>query len=268
MSIATLPEPAPMPMWRTAWQRLRSRVQSAWRPAMPLFVFGAADKAGDWSAVLQGFASWCTLHEGQRCTVGLSGRCVLSRVAAPDLTLDEASQQALQQWAHYLDMDEASLRQDWVWRQVAAPGAHLLSAAPRGLIEGLQARAAEHGVRLEWVGPWWAQGVQAWLASLAALHADVAQAHTHVLHLLEPDLVTHVEARQMPAAPAHLLRVWVEVAPDQGAEQAMAREGLVVRLPEPHLQLDAPAPYHNHVWDHSLAATTIQGQAPCWQARS
>lgn len=265
MSIATLPEPVSKPMWRAAWQRLRSRVQSSWLPATTLFVYGAPDKSGEWSDVLQGFAAWCALHEGQRCRVGLSGRCVLSRVAAPELTLDEASQQALQQWTHYLDMDEASLRQDWVWRHVAAPGARLLSAAPRSLINGLQACAAEHGVGLDWVGPWWAQGVQTWLASL---HADGAQAQTHVLHLLEPGLVTHVEAQQMPAEPASLLRLWLEVVPAQASEQTVESDGLVVRLPEPNLQVDAPTPYHDHVWDHSLASTTIQGQAPCWQARS
>jgi hypothetical protein len=255
MPTETMPKLQASPWWQTGWRRLKGRARS-WRPHT-LMLLGPPDQADDWAAVAQAFALWCAEHEGQACQLGLSSRWLLTSVAPAEWDADAAYQQATQHWAHYLDLDDAALSAHWVLRQVAVPQANVLTAAPRALIDALVEQAKAHGVRLMWVGPWWARGVQTWLAALSA--SDEGQV-LRTLHLLEPGLVTHVQAHVVAGQRAHLSRVWVETRRGHEAQG----EGRTVSLVGPDHQLDALMPYHQHVWDHGLAAQVLRGLDP-WQ---
>ncbi|MDO9237132.1 MAG: hypothetical protein Q7U28_14000 [Aquabacterium sp.] len=178
---------------------LKGRAQYSWRPS-ELAVSGDADG-------LQSFAQWCTEYEGARCVLRLSGSSVLTSVAPTGLDADAAYSQAVQQWAHYLDLDEAALQADWVLRQVTLPAVSVVCAAPRALIEALQDHASEHAIKLDWVGPAWAPAVQTWLATL---RCEEQAEIVHRMRLPEAGWETHIEAAQLPGQAAHLTRVWVE----------------------------------------------------------
>jgi hypothetical protein len=247
----------PVSGMKAGLQRLRRRVATSRRPH-ELFVHGASDAPSELSEALDAFAQWAAENAGAVCAVGLSSRWLLNSVAPADMGAEAAAQQALQQWVHYMDMDEAALQSEWVLRRAASVQVHLLTAAPRTLIDGLGERADQHGIRLEWVGPWWARGVQTWLA---ALQDQVQPDTSHVLHLLEPGLVTHVQAEREGEGAGRLTRVWVE----GGMAEAPASPGATISLPEPDRQFTAALPYHQHVWDHPLVMPVLQGQSSCWQ---
>ena len=134
------------------WHIARGRVRSSWRPHQ-LYLFDRAATLTSVDAAVSAFGQWCEAHPGEVCAIGLSGRWLLSSVSQIDADHSAAYGHAVQQWSHYLDIDEAALASDWVLRQLALPHVSLLCAAPRPLIDGLREQAAMHGVRLEWIGP-------------------------------------------------------------------------------------------------------------------
>lgn len=250
-------EPSPS-WWQTALLRWSTRVRTAWRPHK-LYLGGT-----DEEAVLSVFRGWCEHHEGAVCELALSSRLLLSSVLPSTLPMNEAREQALGQWAHYNDIAPEAFAQQWMLRQLVQPTFSLLCAAPRALINGLQVAAGEHGVQLRWVGPWWAQGVQAWLASLANLdHSE----HTAQLTLVEPDACTHVQATQVSGSPVALSLIWVEAgAPMLPHETTPGQH--VVRMVRPDgvdACLDTSG---GHLWRHERLSSLLSGDADTWRAPS
>lgn len=250
---------APKPSW---WQltltRWTTRVRTSWRPRQLLL--GGADEA----VALSAFRVWCEANEGAVCEVALSSRVLLSSVLPSALPMNEAREQAVGQWAHYNDIAPEAFAQQWVLRQLELPSFGLLCAAPRSLIEGLQATAAEHGVQLRWVGPWWVHGVQAWLASLTRLDP---MGRTPQLTLIEPDACTHVQATQVAGAPAVLSLIWVEIATPQFVDAAASGQQ-VVHLVAPegsdaHLKASG-----GYLWCHESLGSLLSGEASTWRAPS
>ena len=249
---------------KTTWTRLQGRWRTM-RQVPTVFVFGASAGVQGEELALAAFESWCAAHPGAICRVALSGRWLLHCVptAAPDAPAPRV--QAVQQWTHYLDADEASLLKDWVVREAPVSGAKHLCAAPRPLLEALQLHATAHGVQLDWVGPWWAQGVQAWLASLQP-QAEGEQA-LRTLHLVEPGLVTHVQALASPDRSLQLQRVWADRAmPTTAADTAMV---VTLPVPGPSDQASDGSPTAVSavpaVWDHEALQATLTGRDACWR---
>lgn len=248
--------------WTLAWRRVGMRLTSAWRPRH-VFVFAPPDRLNDMEATVAAFGRWCASHEGAVCTVGLSSRWLLSSVADPALAADAARLQAMQQWAHYLDLDEAALASAWVLRQVKQGGVSVVSAAPRALIDGLRAQAALHAVQLQCVGPWWAHAVQSCLPLLADVHAVGATgADTGVdqtLRLIEPGLVTCVQASRNAKGEAVLHRIWVEQG--EGAPDQLGAMTLSLPSPLPSLAGagEAARMGADGIWDHAAMRPLLTG---------
>lgn len=244
MSIRTL-----MPRWRArlaTWARpavvCLGPVPSAASvgdetPAGPQALVPAHDGA------LAAWGPWCEAHAGQRCHLALSGRWLLTWLAAdgtrrPDLDL--ARTQAARQWEHYLGLDAVELASDWVLRLVRVPGGVLACAAPRALVDDVLAVAAHHGVVVGWMGPWWAPGVARWLADRPASQGadELCQ-----LAAYENGWLTRFEAR-----PPGLQRLWVEHAmetPKQAPSLVLGPQGLS---------------------DDPDTAALVRGRAPVWRA--
>lgn len=239
----------------SAWRRVQGRARSAWRPRH-LYLFGQADAPQAWDEVGAAFRQWCDAHEGEAWSVGLCGRWLLNSVAMPDMDAASARQHAVAQWAHYHDVDEAGLSAEWLVRQLDLPGVHLLCAAPHTLIEGLRGEAVQHGIRLDWVGPWWARGVQAWLAEPVAKHLN----QLRELRLWEPGLLTHVQASSDAKGRAALQCIWSEVA-SRSARSPVAH----VALPAASFTLGETQAYTMHVWDQASMHDVLQGRDPAWQ---
>ncbi|MGC4061263.1 MAG: hypothetical protein QM749_10635 [Aquabacterium sp.] len=236
------------------WRLARGRLRTSWQPHQ-LYLFDRAASLTSVDAAVAAFGQWCEAHPGEVCSVGLSGRWLLSSVSQIDVDHDAAHGHAVQQWSHYLDIDEAALAADWVLRQLALPNVSLLCAAPRALIDGLREQAAAHGVRLEWIGPWWTRGVQAWLASL---NDDEGAASAQPAFMLyEPGLLTHARAHLDDGRGAWLSEVWTEVASE--AMPALTDKGGLCLTPPPADAL-AGAPYERHIWAHAAVAGALQGR--------
>lgn len=250
-------EPSPS-WWQTALARWSTRVRTSWQPRK-LYLCGT-----DEAAALTAFRGWCAANEGAVCELALSSRVLLSSVLPSALPVNEAREQAVGQWAHYNDIAPDAFAQQWVLRQLVQPTFSLLCAAPRALIEGLQAVAAEHGVQLRWVGPWWVNGVQAWLASLNSLDQ---MARTPQLTLMEPDACTHVQATQVAGSPAVLSLIWVEAAAPLLPYEATPGQH-VVRVAAPEgvdAQLNTSGGY---LWCHESLSSLLAGDAATWRAPS
>lgn len=235
-----------------AWSRIKGRWATL-RDEPCLFLHASGAGAEPDAQVLVAFGKWCEAHPGWACRVGLSGRWLLHSVAEPDMNPSAALEHAVQQWAYYLDLDEAALTRDWRVRQVNVRSASLLCASPVSFIDGLKAQAKLHGVRLQWVGPWWAQGVQTWLSALESA-PDRAEG-VWTLLLIEPERVTHVEALMQPGRAPRLQRVWS----DRALPLAEASQSLCVVLKAPDADETA------QVWDHEAVQPVLKGADACWR---
>lgn len=235
-----------------AWSRMKGRWATL-RDEPCLFLHASAPGSEADAQVLAAFGRWCEAHPGWACRVGLSGRWLLHSVAAPDMSPADALAHAVQQWAYYLDLDEAGLMRDWLVRQVNVRAAGLLCASPASFIDGLKAHAKSHGVQLTWVGPWWAQGVQACLADLVSA-PDRAQG-VWTLHLVEPERVTHLDVLMQPGRQARLQRVWSDRALPQG--ESPQSHCVVLRAPD--------AIEDARVWDHEAVQPVLNGADACWR---
>ncbi len=273
------------PWLASRWQRFKGRARSSWHPHA-LYVFDAHGKTAGWDAITRDFGQWCSEHAGQVCSVSLSARWLMHSVAASDMSADAAHEHAMGQWAHYLDIDETAMDAGWVLRHTHAPGVNLLCAAPRDLVLGLQEQAAQHGVRIEAMHPWWAHGLQTWLASLAsslndedggdvdkgtadsALASGPAQPPSSVaeLTLHEPGLRIHVQAEIPPEGAPRLSHIWTEVVGDTMA-LGPVHPGPALLPPDPVSDEDEQSPLRlDHVWAHEAMADVLRGQHPNWRA--
>lgn len=174
--------------WRIAQGRMRTwRVpQGVFIAPEPLVATGAASSAWvpDHGAALLAWRDWAQAHVGERCVVGLSSRWLLhTLVREPEgqrFTPAQAGETAAQQWSHYMGLNTAELADQWLLRPTAVPGGWLVAASPRPLVDDLLAVAHSQHVQVVWIGPWWAQGLQAWLSRSTS---DLAR----TLAMNEPD---------------------------------------------------------------------------------
>lgn len=241
---------------------MRGRLQTMFKPRMVYVQAGpwAVDAARD--VVADSFAAWCAGHVGERCVIGLSSECLLQALVSVELNEQEALAQAVQQWAHYMDVDGAELEANWLLRRVTVAGQHLVSAAPAGLVATLTAAAKAHAVRLAWVGPWWAHGVQNWLDELgyaADLSSD-ADGAVVTLQAREPGLTVHVQAAVAKGQAARLQRLWIE----RHERASRARADVAVELTSPQQLGFAVQPHHAHVWDQPQLMAVLRGDASVW----
>lgn len=194
----------------------------------------AASPAGavvpDHTPTLLAWREWAQTHAGQRCQLGLSSRFLLQSLRvvddAPALTASQAVAGAAADWAHYLGLSGDELAAEWHVRAAALPGGWLVCASPRVLCDDLLAVARQHRVRVERLGPWWAQGLQQWLAS------EAAQAPGAALCLQEPGwcLVAHAESGRLlglwaqPDGAPPIMR-HVLAMPDREGPEAWVQDG-------------------------------------------
>ncbi len=119
---------------------------------------------------LQRWRDWCVAHAGRTVRLGLSCRWSLQwEVVLPEHEgAEQAWQAACAQAAHYLG--QAFLPEAWAWRAWPLPGVRmpqsgqqpwLVIALPRALMADLRAVADAAHVGLDWVGPWWAEWLDA-----------------------------------------------------------------------------------------------------------
>lgn len=247
---------------QTTWRKFKGRWASM-RRAPAVFLFAPSPGAEGEAQALAAFALWCEAHAGMNCRVGLSGAWLLHCVPVLGKEVPPIRQQALQQWAHYLDVDEASLERDWVLRDVRLPGATLVCAAPRTLMEGLLKHAADHGVRLVWVGPWWAHGAQAWLNTLTPTVDQTDGLRT--LHLHEPGLVTHVQAICSPHEATAFKRIWCDR--DERVSQADDVHRVSIHAPDQD-DGSASTTLASGLWDHAAVQAVLTGAQASWKAQA
>lgn len=240
-----------------SWRTVQGRLRTSWRPhavwlGAPLNAL--QDPTVGVDAVTR-FGQWCAAHPGQVCEVGLSASWLLTCVVPPAWSPQAGQQHALNQWAHYHDLDAPALSAHWVVRQVAAPQVFVLCAAPRTLIDGLQAQAAAHHVQLAWVGPWWARGVQ---ACLSRWPEPEAEGDERVLRLREPGLTLCVHSR------ADAKRQWT-----LSHVQWSAADGVTEGTGSVHVPLppgDAVDPAAPMLWDHPALQELLTGRSLVWRA--
>lgn len=154
-----------MTMVLTLARRWQVRLRTAWRPLrvdlqpVPLGNRGESDggrlselmvmpgqSAVAIEAAVQGWAQWCAEHAGACVEVALSAHWLLVTVG----------EDAPAVWQHYYGVSEDELGQHWVRRQVdMGAGQALHCAMPRALLDGVQAAARAHAIKLVWMGPWW-----------------------------------------------------------------------------------------------------------------
>lgn len=231
------------PAWRATLARLAQRARHAVRSGVvadALFV-GPTDEAAartdPLTASLDGFAHWCAAHPGSRCELGLSARLVHTCVAPPEagaLAPEDLRDYAQRQFQHYFGTVEAG----YVVAASTVAEAPLACGAPATVVQALQAIAAEQGVRIARLAPWWAAGVA------AALRQAPADAACTVV-ALEPQAFTVLQA-----AGGRVQRIWTEVLPPGAGDwRARLRE---------HLSAGQP------VWlvSEPAAAAVLRGRAP------
>lgn len=256
----SLAPPAPFSQaMARAWRTAQGRMRTSWQPASvwlgaPLNALQDPTVVPD--AVVR-FGEWCAVHPGELCEVGLSASWMLTCVVPPGWSLQAGQLHALNQWGHYHDLDAQALSAHWVVRHVADAQASVFCAAPRALMEGLQAQAKAHKVRLAWVGPWWVRGVQ---ASLAGWSAPDATAATRTLSLHEPGLTLCVQAHAEPRGRWTLTQVqWRMLDAAPGSDDVQA-----VRVPLP--AADAGDPMSTVVCDHPEVRGLLSGRSAAWRA--
>lgn len=170
----------------------------------------------DHGPALLAWRDWAQAHVGQRCTVGLSSRWLLHTLVpqaeGPALTKAQALEAASQQWQHYMGLSPSDLDAQWLLRPTAVPGGWLVAACPRTLVADLLAVAQGHAVQVHWMGPWWAQGLQAWLQKKGP--AGAAQAST--LAMVEPAWAIAAQAQA-----GELQRLWAQPTPSSPASERL-----------------------------------------------
>jgi hypothetical protein len=260
----TFTEPA-SGWWPRALERARARVRSAWRPHS-LFLGGSNN-----DAAVPAFAAWCAEHEGAVCELALSSAMMLTSVMPEGLADADARQHTVSQWAHYNDINPGEFGQHWHLRELRLSSFGVLCAAPRPLIESLQATAQRHGVRLRWAGPWWARGVQTWLSTMAPVQNELGD-ESRELVLVEQGVLTHVQARQVASGPARLSLIWVEAAASTVALLPLPRKHQhVVQLLSAGEGGGAWVSAQNSVgfiWAGDHVQQVLAGNASTWQAAS
>jgi hypothetical protein len=274
----TLPETQAQAHAPAAWQRLARRLATRVRTSWQAHKLYLAES--DEAIVLPAFAQWCAANEGAVCDVALPSRMLLCSVTPPSgsgrQARAQAREQALAQWAHYHDLTPEALAEQWVLRQLVQPAFGLLCAAPRSLIAGLVSAAAEHGVRLRWVGPWWVAGLQTWLSTLQADQPEPL--HCLVLH--EPGMRTHVQATQKRGERAALSLLWAEAADLPGQPGAGDRSDAVadagsgsspyvvsMQARDTLAATDVVSSTASSViWAHDSLKPLLKGDASVWQA--
>ena len=138
---------------------------------------------------LQRWRDWCVAHAGRVVRLGLSCRWSLQWEVAVPLHAgpEQAWQAACAQATHYLG--PAFQPQAWAWRAWPLPAGQtsqasqtsgtaekgarpwLVVALPRALLDDLRAVADAARVRLAWVGPWWADWLEADVPAVQLLDA-------------------------------------------------------------------------------------------------
>lgn len=236
---------------------MRGRLATWRRPAV-VFLGPTGDRVGGASGdaaqlvpvhdeALVAWRAWCQEHVGQRCRLALSGRWLLTCVV-PDMAVggkgrrsaEQARLHAAGQWAHYLGLDGDVLALDWVMRLVRIEGGTLVCAMRKEVLADFKAVAAQQGVTVVWMGPWWAEGMARWL------RASAGQTAPRVLTVSESGWWVHFEAEG-----SRLQRLWIE---PEGAEERIA---------------DAPAAGLLMGLTHSAAvAQVVAGSDPLWEGIS
>jgi hypothetical protein len=146
-------------------------------------------------------------------------------------------------------------------RSLSTDAGELVCATPRALMDDVLNVAHEFGVKLVWVGPWWARGAEHWF------EAGDAQSLSHELHALEPGLVTCLRAqRETSSSPWRLTQVWTEVADDamNAKAQGMAADAKVMALPEPGALPGHGEQGYPCLWDHSEAVQVLASGQGAW----
>ncbi|RZL00973.1 MAG: hypothetical protein EOP36_13440 [Rubrivivax sp.] len=222
----------PLPWWQAARGLIGRRVLTATRPVPVVLRPGPVFKEPsalvlDHAAALVDWQSWCQANAGSHCQLALSAHWLLS-LAAP-------AEQVASSWEHYFGISPTVLAEQWLVRSVAGHnGVSLVCAVPRSLVDDLQAAARAHGVKVTWMGPWWAPEVQTWLAQ-----ADQPE-HWEAR---EPGLVTHLkrQASAIASQDVTLSQVWTEVLDAPGVEtnaDVPAPDRLIASPPQK--PIDAP----------------------------
>jgi len=219
----------------------------------------------DHAQALSDWGQWCERHEGSHCQLALSSHWLLTFAATPNgpgrLSHQALQDQAAQQWTHYLGLSPAALSDGWMLRSLSTGAGELVCAAPRALMDDLLNVARECGVKLVWVGPWWARGAERWFEAGDALTIS------HELHALEPGLVTCLRAqRETSSSPWRLTQVWTEVADDamNAKAQGMAADAKVMALPEPGALPGHGEQGYPCLWDHSEAVQVLASGQGAW----
>ncbi len=154
-----------------AWRRPLARwgtPQAAYLswPAQPADAQGERERV---DAALQAFATWCSERPGVRCELALGSAASLWHLVRHERphadTLAAGWGEAMAQWAHYLDVDlrESATLAAWQLQEASAQGGSLLAATPLALVQGLKDVARAQGVKVAWMGPWWARGLALWM---------------------------------------------------------------------------------------------------------
>ncbi|GEM_PF-2042416 len=232
--------------WRSAWR------EPAWVCLVPE-LDAASSPMGvpvHDQALLQ-WRQWCEAHPGQRARVGLSARWLLSAVVPTAgrgaAARREAMGEAESRWAHLLGLDVTAWRERWTSRALVLPQGVLVCAAPQTLLDDMGTVARHHHVTSQWVGPWWANGLKAWLTR----GEDVVHPRTLTLH--EPGWAVHAQAQA-----DKLTGLWAE--PLRDAVQAPPAGGDALQLTlaqEPGVLLGAK---HQTSW----LARCLPGKAAAW----
>ncbi|MFY9478372.1 MAG: hypothetical protein WAQ08_12065 [Aquabacterium sp.] len=241
-----------------AWPRL-GQWRSAWREPAWVCLVPAVDAASSPMGVpvhdqaLLQWRQWCEVHPGQRVRLGLSARWLLSAVVPiagrGASARREAMGEAESRWAHLLGLDTSAWRERWATRAVVLPQGMLVCAAPRALLDDMGAVARHHHVRALWIGPWWANGVKAWLAR----GEDATQPRTLALH--ETGWVVHVQAQA-----DKLTGLWAEPVRDDAQSPTVGSDVLQLSMAqEPGVLLGAK---HRPSW----LARCLPRKAEAWSS--
>jgi hypothetical protein len=236
--------------WRIAQGRMRT-----WRVPHGVFIApepshatgsSTAALVPDHGAALLAWRDWAQAHVGERCMVGLSSRWLLhTLVREPEgqrFTPAQAGESAAQQWSHYMGLNTAELADQWLLRPTAVPGGWLVAASPRALVSDLLAVAHSQQVRVVWMGPWWAHGLEAWVKN--------ATSGERTLAMNEPDwaVAAQGQGRQLQG-------LWAQPSLD-------AEAGEVVSVPS------AMGLQHGRslVWFDEATADIVRGKPAAWGA--
>ncbi len=241
-----------------AWPRL-GQWRSAWREPAWVCLVPAVDAASSPTGVpvhdqaLLQWRQWCEAHPGQRARLGLSARWLLSAVVPiagrGAAARREAMGEAESRWAHLLGLEFTVWRERWATRAVVLPQGVLVCAAPRALLDDMGAVARHHHVTVQWVGPWWATGLKAWLTR----GEDATHSRTLALH--EAGWLVHVQAQA-----DKLTGLWAEPVRDDVQTLPAGGDALqLIPAQEPGV---LPGAKHQRAW----LARCLLRKAESWSA--